>query len=138
MLRPACLSLSLFFALSALSLAQESPFDARRDEPVALEAQAPVPTMPQSTEMWLYERERERYEDPKTAIRRKAELKSVQRAERLAALQWYGMSNSRPTYNLTPFFGGYQSGFWGSNTYDPSRWRPITPYVVVQPGSGRY
>ena len=88
-------------------------------------------------EMWFYEQERTRYEDPKGAVRRKAETRATQRAERLAAMKWYGMSNSRPVAGTTPLFGTY-SPMWASNTPDPYRWRSGVPAVVVRPGNGLY
>jgi hypothetical protein len=88
--------------------------------------------------MWFYEQERIRYEDPRKAVRRRAELRAAQRADRLAALKWYGQSNSRPTVNSTPTMSSY-APYWGSNTYDPHRWRPYwTPTVVLRPLEARY
>lgn len=134
MLRQAWIPLSLLVALySVPSLAQDAPFDARRNEPTPAVTQSPSAPSPQSPEMWLYERERERYESPKMSVRRKAELKGVQRAERLASQKWYGINNSRPFVNPMPMLGGYQSAFWGSNTYDPNRWRVFMPYTVMRP-----
>ncbi len=101
----------------------------RRDQ--APNAVSPTP------EMWFYEQERTRYEDPKGAVRRKAETRANQRAERLASMKWYGMSNSRPIAGTTPMFGTY-SPMWVSNTADPFRWRSPVPTVVVRPGNGLY
>ena len=90
----------------------------RRDEPTS-----PVLTSSQTPEMWFYEQERARWENPNEAVRRKAENRGAQRAERIAAMKWYGMSNSRPTASLTPMFGTY-SPTWTSTSFDPYRWRP--------------
>lgn len=90
----------------------------RRDEPTS-----PVLTSSQTPEMWFYEQERARWENPKEAVRRKAEYRGAQRGQRIAAMKWYGMSNSRPTAGLTPMFGTY-SPMWSSNSFDPFRWRP--------------
>ncbi|HUY31198.1 MAG TPA: hypothetical protein VMV69_00350 [Pirellulales bacterium] len=65
-------------------------------------------------EMWFYLRESRRYDDPKQAVRRKAEFKAAQRQRRIAAMQWYGFSNARPTVNASPFNGSYSPG-WGAN-----------------------
>jgi hypothetical protein len=72
-------------------------------------------------EMWFYEQERSRYDDPKMAVRRKAEFRAAQRSNRIASQHWYGMSNSRPTVSTTPWFGTY-SPTWSSNSADPYRW----------------
>lgn len=85
-------------------------------------------------EMWFYEQERSRYEDPKAAVRRKAEFRAAQRGNRLASLQWYGFSNARPVASPTPWFGSY-SPSWVGNTGDPNHWRfGGTPNVVLVPG----
>jgi hypothetical protein len=88
--------------------------------------------------MWFYEQERKRHDDPKLTIRSRAEQRAAQRQERLASLKWYGFSNARPTVSPTPWFAGY-SDHWGSNSYDPLRWRmPTVPLVVSRPGAERY
>lgn len=84
-------------------------------------------------EMWFYEQERAQHEDPKAAVRRKAEYKASQRTSRLAALQWYGFSNARPTASPTPWFGS-NSPSWVGNTSDPNHWQfGGTPNIVVSP-----
>ena len=116
--------------------AQESDVDLRRDEEArfahphvtASGVVAPTPGM------WFYEQEMRRLDDPKMAVRRKAELRAQQRMDRMAAMAWYGMSNSRPTATSLPHFGGSYSPYWGSTNFDPLRWRPITPsYVAERP-----
>jgi hypothetical protein len=83
-----------------------------------------VSSMAQMTpEMWFYQQESRRWEDPRQAVRRKAEFKAAQRERRIAAMQWYGFSNSRPTVNPILFSGSYSPG-WGSNYRgDPDLWR---------------
>jgi len=50
-----------------------------------------------------YEEQLRRYDDPKEAVRRKAEFRAAQRQRRIAAMKWYGYSASRPTVNPTPW-----------------------------------
>jgi hypothetical protein len=105
----------------------------RREEPPTI----PTPSLTTATpEMWFYEQERARHENPKVALRRKAELRSMQRQQRIAAMKWYGMSNSRPTVNPTPLFGAY-SPTWVSYGADPFHWHTGASaiYVVAQPRS---
>lgn len=108
-------------------------------------AQGPAPAAPKinarvstselhaTQEMWFYEQELQRYNDPKLAVRKKAEFRAAQRERRLAAMQWFGMSNSRPMASPTPVMGTY-SPMWTSNYIDPYRWMGVrtTPYT----GSG--
>jgi len=110
--------------------------DLRRDATPPV-TQTPAAINP-TPEMWFYEQERTRYEDPKGAVRRKAELRSAQRANRIASLKWYGMSNSRPAVSTVPYFGTY-SPTWTAPGLDPYRWRASAPTtVVVRPGNGLY
>ena len=75
----------------------------------------------QTEDMWFYLQELQRYDDPQMAIRRKAEKKAAQRRQRLAAMKWYGYSQSRPTANPTPIMGIY-SPMWSGNGSDPYLW----------------
>jgi hypothetical protein len=81
-------------------------------------------------EMWFYEQERQRYLDPKNAVRANAESRAAQRARRLAALRWFGFSNARPTANPDPFHGSY-SPRWVSGGYVPSQWSSVGSATVV-------
>ncbi len=115
--------------LSGAPLAAQEPVparDMRRD----VSPGVVTPTQ----EMWFYEQERNRSDDPKMAVRRKAEFRAAQRSNRLASMHWYGMSNSRPVVNTTPWFGSF-SPTWVSNSSDPNFWRPLSQTsIVVVPG----
>lgn len=87
-----------------------------------------------TADMWLYEQSKADYLDPKLAVRRKAEKKTAQREARIAAMKWYGLSNSRPVANPTPLCGVYSPG-WHANSYNSYRWTGgYSPLVVVRPG----
>ena len=114
-------------ALVTTTFAQDDPRPAKRDA-------APTPSLrrdvsPESTgltqtpEMWFYEQERTHWENPQEAVRRKAEFRYSQRAQRMASAHWYGMSNSRPTANPTPLSGSYSPAWVSSNTFDRNGWR---------------
>jgi hypothetical protein len=122
----------LVIALARIATAQDSTVHLRRDtEPRQAAPHENTSSVIATTpEMWYYQQEIKRHDDPKMAIRRRAELKAQQRHERLASLQWYGISNARPTVSTSPQFGNY-STYWGSNTYDPLRWRPMPAPVVI-------
>ncbi len=72
-------------------------------------------------EMWFYEQEVRRTDDPRTIIRERAAQQTAQRQARLAAMQWYGLSNSRPICSPNPFTNVY-SARWVSNGYNPNEW----------------
>ncbi|MGW8258281.1 MAG: hypothetical protein ACWGMZ_12405, partial [Thermoguttaceae bacterium] len=56
-------------------------------------------------EMWFYEQAMRQYQDPKMMVRANAEFRARQRQRRLAAMRWFGQSNSRPHANSDPFNG---------------------------------
>lgn len=102
------------------------------DRPVTDARLADV-TPSMSNDLWLYLHEQRRADDPKQAIRRKAELKAEQRRQRLAAMKWYGLSNSRPTATTMPFMGTY-SPTWMGNSGLPYGWssgRNMAPPVAT-------
>ena len=75
-------------------------------------------------ELYLYMQELRRHDDPKQAVRRKAEARAAARDARIAAMKWYGMSNSRPQVNPVPFMGTY-SPTWVGNGRDRNDWYGI-------------
>ena len=113
-------------ALSATTAQERAPAGPR----VAQEADQ-HPSMANLTpEMWLYMQELERHDDPKMAVRRKAEERAAQRMNRMAARKWFGLSNSRPSASPIPVMGTY-SPFWAGNDSDPHRWNGVGPAVIV-------
>jgi hypothetical protein len=123
--------------LTRIADSQEPRIDLRRDHAPRVVA-PPRPVTPSdltmTPEMWFYEQERSRQDDPTAAVRRRAEARAQQRQARLASSEWYGLSNSRPVCNLTPWCSNY-SAYWGSNTFDPLRFRPVAT-VVMRPTDG--
>ncbi len=73
-------------------------------------------------EMWLYSQEQRRHDDPKTAVRLKAEYRTAQRMRRMAAREWFGFSNSRPAVNPEPFHSNYSPHWAGNNAMRPDQW----------------
>jgi hypothetical protein len=75
-------------------------------------------------ESWYYQPSTEptTYQpNPKAIIHQKALARSQQRSDRLAALNWYGMSNGRPTAAPTPFTSLY-SPAWQTPGGRPFAW----------------
>jgi len=56
-------------------------------------------------------------------IHEKAQVRAAQRQARLASLNWYGMSNSRPQAASTPFTSRY-SPVWEMPGGKPYSWHP--------------
>ena len=112
---------------------------ARGQEPAPGEKQPPIERatsfsqMTPTPGMWFYDQAQRQYNDPKQSVRRKAEFMADQRRRRIAAMAWYGFSNSRPVVNPTPYTGTY-SPMWVANSTYPSMWSGMAPQpVVVRP-----
>ena len=103
---------------------------ARAQSPAPREVKQEASVTTATPELWLYEQERQRYEDPKTAVRRKAEFRTAQRLGRIEAMKWFGMSNSRPVVYHTPTVGPYAPS-WVGNGFDAGAWRVASPLPVV-------
>lgn len=133
MRRTLCLVIPSLLTLATTCLAQEIMVDTRRDDSQTTVVAEPAVSTRLTPELWLYEQERIRMDDPAQAVRRKAEIRGIQRSERMAAMKWYGMNNTRPTFsNVTPALGGFGSPSWTSNTYDPNRWRPNGSGFIIR------
>ncbi|MEQ8787321.1 MAG: hypothetical protein RIC55_13530 [Pirellulaceae bacterium] len=88
-------------------------------------------------EMLMYLQAMRRYDDPKQAVRRNAEMKAAQRRQRLASMEWFGYSNQRPQASVTPFMGTY-SPVWTGNSWDPYRWVGVGyPHFTIRLDSVR-
>lgn len=107
----------------------EAPAEARISPPFARQAvkENRADKLPElnpgqmSPEMYLYLQEQQRHDDPKQAIRRKAEARTAAREARITAMKWYGMSNARPQVNPVPFMGSY-SPTWVGSGRDRNDW----------------
>ena len=86
-------------------------------------------------EMWFYMQEYQRYQQPKEAVRRKAEIRAAQRQNRLEAQRWFGFSNLRPVANPIPYYSSY-SPAWVGNSWNPFSWSGSgQPYVTYHTAS---
>ncbi|HEV2968823.1 MAG TPA: hypothetical protein VGY55_02465 [Pirellulales bacterium] len=117
----------LIFALS-LNLLIVAAAHAQKPAAEKTERFAPIASHVASTgeltptpEMWFYEQELRRWDDPQTIVRTNAEEKAAQRRARMAAMAWYGLSNSRPNVSPDPTDSPY-AAHWRSNGYQPSEW----------------
>jgi hypothetical protein len=81
--------------------------------------------------MWYYSQEMRRHDDPKQAVRRKAEFVTQQRMRRIESMKWFGISNARPYASTTPFMDEY-SPAWIGNGYHPYQWVGVGSPVIVR------
>ncbi len=90
--------------------------------------------VPATPEMWFYQQELQRQQDPKEAVRAKAEFRANQRQRRMAASKWFGISNSRPSAGVDCVHGDYSPRWTSNNTLYPFRWSGYgQPQVVARP-----
>ena len=116
-----CLALAIVVASGSLALAQQRG----PAKPALGTAEQPVVTPETVTpDMWYYSQEMRRHDDPKQAVRRKAEYVAQQRTLRIESMKWFGMSNSRPLASTTPFMDEY-SPAWIGNSSHPYQWIPV-------------
>ena len=83
--------------------------------PISLGQLAPTP------EMWFYDQAMRRRSDPHAMVQERAGYDAAQRQRRLATQRWFGISNARPSANVTPLMGAY-SPTWVSNSPNPMQW----------------
>jgi len=106
---------------------------ASAQEPAAPTPQRGVsdqPTMGPETDGSAYYSRQLRRHDAAPAVRLKAEFRAQQRMRRLAAMKWFGMSNSRPAATATPWASLY-SPAWVSNTQRPFSWSGCGQTLVI-------
>ncbi len=125
----------LSFSALAVSLALATPVAAQ--SPGKTSAPKPAVTispgeLAPTPEMWFYEQAMRQYQDPKTAVRQKAEYQAAERIRRLTALKWYGISKSRPAVHPDPFYGDNGPAWRSGNFFRPLTWSsPTAPLVVL-------
>ena len=68
---------------------------------------------------------------PRQIIQQKAQIRAVQRMNRMAALEWYGYSKARPRTTTTPFTGLYGSQWQSRSLGRPAAWYASRPTVII-------
>ena len=81
----------------------------------------------QHDQSWAREQKTAPKQEARTIIQQKAQVRAEQRQARLASMNWYGMSNSRPTASPTPFTSRY-SPLWEMPGGMPYSWHPEYTY----------
>jgi hypothetical protein len=112
-------------AISAIAEAQQPQPQppVRPSKKGSLENQIPISLgqLTPTPEMWFYDQAMRRRSDPHQLVQEKAGYDAAQRQRRLATQRWFGISNARPSANVTPLMGNY-SPTWVSNTANPMQW----------------
>jgi hypothetical protein len=97
---------------------------------VCFAAGSPMPTATppaeeQHEQSWYREQQQAAKPDPKAIVQQKAAFRAEQRMSRMASLEWYGMSNSRPQACPTPLTSRY-SPTWENPGGSPYSWFPYS------------
>ena len=127
MKRTLVLGCLLGLSFAAQAIAQQPTLRITNDPPATVSIGEVAPT----AEMWMYEQERLRHENPKLAVRAKAEARSSERRARIAAMKFYGLSNSRPVANPTPFTSSY-SPAWVHSGPAQYHWKAPSGGIILQ------
>ena len=110
--------LFVLFVLAALPVRADNPTQQDSNLKSSMQTGGVTPT----PEMWFYEQYRQQYQDPREAVRQKAEFRANQRQRRLAAMKWFGYSNSRPRCGVDPVVGEWSPAWTSNNAAYPWRW----------------
>ncbi len=116
------------FLLACFCVLALGAVEARAERPTSVKSDVPTisPGEVKATpEMWFYEQQMRRYNDPKTVVRANAEYRAEQRQARLASMKWFGFSNSRPQAVSDPFNGDYSAHWTSNNPAHPMRWAGV-------------
>ncbi len=128
----------LLAVLSAGTAWAQRPDRLGADRSVRSESRIAVGELQPTPEMWFYEQYQQQYDDPSVAVREKAEFRASQRQSRLAAMRWFGLSNSRPQAASDPFHGDHSPKWTSNSSRYQSRWvGGGTPLVVVRSEESR-
>jgi len=127
---------SVFIAVSALLMFAVVPAAA---QDAATSGQLTIPSgistgeITPTPEMWFYQQYKSEYQDPKVAVREKAEFRALQRQRRIAAKKWFGLSNQRPTNSVDPFNGDWSPRWTSGSFWYPNRWHGTgRPWIIVR------
>ena len=110
-------------ALAATAEAQQPQPPVRTSKKASLDNHIPISLgqLTPTPEMWFYDQAMRRRSDPHVLVQEKAGYDAAQRQRRLATQRWFGISNARPSANVTPLMGAY-SPSWVSNSPNPMQW----------------
>jgi len=128
--------ISFVIGISLIFLALPASAQDRPGTRVALNPSISPGEVPPTPEMWFYEQYRNDYQDPKMAVRKKAEFRATQRQHRIAAMKWFGFSNARPHASPDPWHGDYSPGWRSNNSVHPFQWSGVGGPVIVLPRDG--
>jgi hypothetical protein len=123
------IALPLLVLLTVVPARAESPDSTKLKFNGTISAGELTPT----PDMWFYEQYLRQQQDPSFAVRQKAEFRSNQRQDRIAARRWFGFSNLRPTAGTELIHGDAGPRWTSTNSAYPNRWAGASATMVVRP-----
>jgi hypothetical protein len=67
------------------------------------------------------------YQNSVALVHQNAAFRATQRMRRLAAMHWFGLSNSRPQASVDPINGDYSPAWVSNVTAHPFQWQGVGP-----------
>lgn len=126
-----------WLSLAAAALTTSASAQGLGSTPLAPSPEVSLSSMQMTPEMWYYQQEYRRENDPRELRKARARYHAAQREQRIASQKWYGLSPLRPVASPTPFLGSY-SPRWVGNSIDPHYWRSGTStYLAIVPSYAR-
>ncbi len=121
----------LLTVLAATTVWANSPGGSHAARTSRTETRIATGELQPTAEMWFYEQYQQQYDDPSVGVRSKAEFRASQRQSRMAAMQWFGQSNSRPRASSDPFHGDYSPRWTSNHGHYPNRWMGRGAALIV-------
>ncbi|MDX1963506.1 MAG: hypothetical protein SFX18_10155 [Pirellulales bacterium] len=125
-------TLLIGLAITPALVQAQQPADQLPIKPTISSGSSTVEVTP-TPEMWFYDQERRRQENPVIQSQLRAMQIAEARQARLTALRWFGYSNSRPRAGTDPVHGSYAPR-WVGNGEVPGEWRGVN--AAGQPNIG--
>ena len=129
MFRPISISLLLALVAASGAFAQDPASPIQRHDALGETVTVAPSLISPTPEMWFYQQEMDRYDDPREMVRLNAIARAEERRSRLAALKWYGFSNSRPQAHPFPWANNYSPAWVGNHKY-PYQWAGTANSVI--------
>jgi hypothetical protein len=130
--------LSMVLSVTVLAMVMAPAWAANPTAPstqVKMKSDVSVPSVEvtPTPEMWFYQQYQQQYQDPQSMVHRAADARAAERARRLAAQKWYGISNARPRASTDPYNDDASPHWVSGNDFFPSRWHNQAGVTIIVP-----
>jgi hypothetical protein len=126
------LSFAAFVLVTILALPAGAQTPTARS-PMSLSIHAPSDAVAKQSSS--YQPYQQQIQDAHALVQQKAEFRANQRMSRIASMQWFGLSNSRPRVNPDLLDDDYAPQWVSNNPAFAQRWQASRTTVVVVPAT---